>query len=183
MATVGSTTSTKPPRKVPLRGKLQRSGRRSKPGPRSSVGWLFIAPFGVVFLAFLVAPLGYAFYLSLFSKGLATGTTFTGLGNYAKAFTDPSFLSGVWFVVRFSVVLIPVQMAVSLAAALVLDGLTTRLARLSRLMIFLPYAIPAVIGALMWGFLYSPSFGPLQGVFSLFNAQAQTRTVKEAPHE
>jgi multiple sugar transport system permease protein len=39
-------------------------------------------------------------------------------------------------------------------------------------MIFLPYAIPAVIGALMWGFLYSPSFGPLQQVFSLFDAQA-----------
>ena len=33
-------------------------------------------------------------------------------------------------------------------------------------MIFLPYAIPAVIGALMWGFLYSPTFGPLQQIAS-----------------
>jgi multiple sugar transport system permease protein len=141
-------------------------------GRRSLVGWLFIAPFGVVFLVFLVAPLAYAFYLSLFSKGLATGTTFTGIHNYVKAFTDPDFLKGIWFVARFSLVLIPVQMAVSLAAALVLDSLTTRMAKFSRLMIFLPYAIPAVIGALMWGFLYSPSFGPLQSIFSLFNAQA-----------
>ena len=39
--------------------------------------------------------------------------------------------------------------------------MTTRFARFSRLMIFLPYAIPAVIGALMWGFLYSKNFGPL----------------------
>ena len=59
-------------------------------------------------------------------------------------------------------VLIPVQMLVSLALALVLDAFTTRLARFARLMIFLPYAIPAVIGALMWGFLYSPTFGPMQ---------------------
>jgi len=129
-------------------------------------------PFGLVFLAFLVAPLAYAFYLSLFSKGLVTGTTFTGLGNYVRAFTDPSFLSGIWFVMRFSAVLIPLQMAVSLVAALVLDSLTTRVATFARLMIFLPYAIPAVIGALMWGFLYSPDFGPLQGLFSLFHAQA-----------
>ena len=35
-------------------------------------------------------PLAYAFYLSLYSKGLATGTTFAGIDNYVKAFTDPS---------------------------------------------------------------------------------------------
>jgi len=139
---------------------------------RGRTGWVFIAPFVIVFVLFLVAPLAYAFYLSLFTKGLATGTVFSGIGNYVKAFTDPSFLNGVWFVVRFSIVLIPVQMLVSLVAALILDALTTRMARFSRLMIFLPYAIPAVIGALMWGFLYSPTFGPLQQIFSLFNAQA-----------
>ena len=104
--------------------------------------------------------------------------------NYVKAFTDPSFLNGVWFVVRFALVLIPVQMVVSLALALVLDTVTTRFARFSRLMIFLPYAIPAVIGALMWGFLYSPTFGPMQQIFGLFGAQApdscSTRTMSSA---
>jgi multiple sugar transport system permease protein len=146
--------------------------RRSRTARRENVGWLFIAPFVVVFVAFLVTPLLYAGYLSLYTKGLATGTTFAGLGNYTRAFTDPSFLKGLWFVLRFSLVLIPVQMAVSLAAALVLDEVTSRLAHVSRLMIFLPYAIPAVLGALMWGFLYSPTFGPLEQIFSLFNSQA-----------
>ena len=145
----------------PTRPRERSRGRGARP---SAVGWLFIAPFALVFAVFLIAPLVYAFYLSLFSKGLATGTTFSGFANYAKAFTDPSFLKGVWFVVRFSLVLIPVQMLVSLVAALVLDSLTTRFSRFSRLMIFLPYAIPAVIGALIWGFLYSPSFGPLQQI-------------------
>ncbi|HEY5222611.1 MAG TPA: sugar ABC transporter permease [Microbacteriaceae bacterium] len=156
-----------------LRARSSRRGRkRSRGADRGAVGWLFIAPFGVVFAVFLLVPLGYAFYLSLYTKGLATGTVFTGLDNYVKAFTDPSFLSGVWFVVRFSVVMIPVQMGISLIAALLLDAMTTRLARFSRLAIFLPYAVPAVIGALMWGFLYSRNFGPLQDLFTLFNAQA-----------
>ncbi len=148
------------------RGK--RSGRRRP----SLVGWAFIAPFAVVFAVFLVAPLAYAFYLSLFSKGLATGTTFTGWDNYIRAFTDDSFVNGVWFVIRFAIVLIPVQMAVSLGVALVLDAITTRFARAARLIIFLPYAIPAVIGALMWGFLYSPTFGPLDQLFGLFGVDA-----------
>ena len=139
--------------------------RTARERQHSRTGWLFVAPFGVVFVVFLVTPLVYAFYLSLFSKGLATGTAFAGVNNYIRAFTDPSFLKGVWFVVRFSIVLIPVQMLVSLAAALVLDNLTNRFARFARLMIFLPYAVPAVIGALMWGFLYSPSFGPLEQLF------------------
>lgn len=145
---------------------------KSRERRRGRVGWLFIAPFGIVFVIFLVAPLAYAFYLSLFSKGLATGTVFTGLANYGKAFTDPSFLKGVSFVVRFALVLIPVQMIISLAIALVLDAIVTRFTRFARLMIFLPYAVPAVIGALMWGFLYSPTFGPLQQIFSIFNSAA-----------
>lgn len=136
------------------------------------MGWLFVGPFGIVFLAFLIAPLAYALYLSLFQKKLIGGTSFVLLDNYAKAFTDPSFLSGAWFVIRFSLVAIPVQILVALAVALILDAVTTLFTRFSRLMIFLPYAIPTVIGAVMWGFLYSRSFGPLTDVFGLFGAAA-----------
>lgn len=161
-----------PPQQAPLTAKGAASRARRLAARRSRVGWVFIAPFTLIFLCFLVAPLGYALYLSLYTKGLATGTTFAGIDNYTRAFTDPQFLHGVWFVLRFSIVLIPVQMAVSLAAALVLDAVTSRVARFSRLMIFLPYAIPAVIGALMWGFLYSPSFGPLQQIFHIWGGQA-----------
>ena len=139
---------------------------------RGAVGWLFIAPFGVVFLVFLVAPLVYAFFLSLFKKQLIGGTQFVLFDNYAKAFTDPNFLEGVGFVIRFSLVLIPLQMLLSLVIALILDSVRTRFARFSRLMIFLPYAIPAVIGALMWGFLYSKNFGPLTDLFGAFGATA-----------
>lgn len=147
-------------------------GRKQSDTRRNLTGWAFIAPFAVIFLALLVAPLIYALYLSLFQNQLIGGTRFVLFNNYAKAFTDPDFLDGVWFVIRFSIILIPLQMAISLAVALILDIVTTRFARFSRLMIFLPYAIPAVIGALMWGFLYSKSFGPLAELFGVFGAAA-----------
>jgi multiple sugar transport system permease protein len=170
MANAATIDTPSPPGQV--RQRVGRSRRGDSHRKRSLTGWLFVLPFVVIFAAFLVAPLAYAFYLSLYSKGLATGVVFAGLGNYVMAFTDPSFLNGVWFVVRFALVLIPVQMLVSLTLALVLDAITTRFARFARLMIFLPYAIPAVIGALMWGFLYSPTFGPMQQIFGLFHATA-----------
>src|SRR5665647_3598308 len=90
---------------------------------------------------------------------------FVGFDNYLQAFRDPQFLQGVGFVVKFSLVLIPLQMLVSLTVALVLDALTDRLAKFARLMIFVPYAVPVVIGAMMWGFLYSPRFGPMSEIF------------------
>jgi len=153
-------TTTEPPR------------RRATGGRQNLFGWLFVGPFALVFLAFLVLPIGYALYLSLFQKAIIGGTKFVFLGNYVKAFSDPSFLDGMWFVIRFSLVLIPLQMAVSLAIALILDILVTRFARFSRLMIFMPYAIPTVIGALMWGFLYSKNFGPLADIFGAIGQNA-----------
>ncbi|MGH1549667.1 carbohydrate ABC transporter permease [Leifsonia poae] len=146
--------------------------RRTITARRNSIGWLFVGPFAVIFLGLLVLPIGYALYLSLFQKSLIGGTRFVGFENYLKAFSDPSFLSGVQFVITFSLVLIPLQMAVSLAIALMLDIVVSRFARFSRLMIFLPYAIPTVIGALMWGFLYSENFGPLADIFGAFGKPA-----------
>lgn len=163
-------TAVPPSRPTSRPAPSRHRGRNERKKERT--GWLFVAPFALVFVALLILPLAYAFYLSLYSKGLATGVIFAGAKNYVTAFTDPSFLKGVWFVVRFALVLIPIQMVVSLALALVLDALTTRFAKFARLMIFLPYAIPAVIGALMWGFLYSPTFGPMQQIFGLFGDQA-----------
>lgn len=152
--------------------KIHKTATSSSVRRKSLTGWLFMMPFTLVFLTFLVAPLAYAAFLSTIQKSIIGGTSFVGLDNYAKAFTDPEFVNGVSLVVRFSLILIPTQMLISLVLALVLDQLTSRFAKAARLVIFLPYAIPAVIGALMWGFLYSDNFGPLGELFGLFSAQA-----------
>jgi multiple sugar transport system permease protein len=151
--TVAATTNATGSRDRPRRSTLTRRRQR--------FGWLFVAPFALVFITFLIVPLAYALWLSLHTKSLAFGTRLTWFDNYDKAFTDPSFLTGVRRVLAFAIVMVPIQLGIALVIALVLDTLTTRLAAFSRLLVFLPYAVPAVIGALMWGFLYSPSFGPV----------------------
>lgn len=123
-------------------------------------GALFVLPFFLVVMAFLVVPLGFAFWLSLSSKSLALGTRFSGLDNYTRAFADPVLLDGLVRVALFGVIQIPIMLGIALAGALMLDAVTTRFAMLFRLIAFMPYAVPAVIGALMWGFLYSRTFGP-----------------------
>jgi multiple sugar transport system permease protein len=125
-----------------------------------AAGPLFVAPFLVLFALLFLAPLGYAAYLSLFQRKLIGGTVFVGLDNYVKALSDPLFLRGVLRVATFFVIQVPVMLLLALVFALALDSGLTRLARVVRLGIFVPYAVPSVIAALMWGYLYGQDYGP-----------------------
>ena len=118
-------------------------------------------PFFVLFLTMIVVPLIYAGYLSLFKKRLIGGNSFAGAENYLRALTDPSFLEGVARMGLFLLVQVPIMLVLSLFTALALDSGMIRLAKFVRLSIFVPYAVPSVIAALMWGYIYGPDFGPL----------------------
>ncbi|NNN30199.1 sugar ABC transporter permease [Streptomyces sp. S3(2020)] len=134
--------------------------RRGGKGHRPSAGPLFVAPFMVLFLLLFLAPLGYAAYLSLFQERLIGGTVFVGLDNYAQALGDSQFLHGVGRVALFFLIQVPVMLLLALLFALALDSGLLRLARVIRLGIFVPYAVPSVVATLMWGYLYGPDFGP-----------------------
>jgi multiple sugar transport system permease protein len=122
--------------------------------------YTLVLPFFVIFVAMVVVPLVYAGYLSFFRKRLIGGTSFAGFENYVKALTDPLFLGGVGRMAIFLVVQVPIMIALALFFALALDSGMMKLAKFSRLAIFIPYAVPGVIAALMWGYLYGPDFGP-----------------------
>ena len=136
--------------------------RFRRTGAKQAVaGYLFVAPFMLVFVAMLVLPLAYAAYLSLFQERLIGGSTFVGLDNYTRAFTDSELLTGVWRVARFFVIQVPLMLILALFFALVLDSGRLRSPRLFRLSFFVPYAIPSVVAALMWGYFYGKDFGPI----------------------
>ena len=140
-------------------------GRRRKAfEQRALAGFAFTLPFLGLFLAVFVAPLLYALYLSLFREQLVGGRSFVGLDNYAEGLTDEVFVSGVGRVALFLLVQVPVMVVLALIFALVLDSGRVRFARLFRIGIFVPYAVPTVIAALMWGFLYGRDFGPIAEV-------------------
>jgi multiple sugar transport system permease protein len=146
---------------VPLRRRGRSNGRR-----KAVAGYLFVAPFMALFVAMFVAPLAYALYLSLFREQLVGGTVFVGLANYGQAFSDPEFLSGIGRMARFLAFQVPIMLGLALIFALVLDGGRLGAPRLFRLGIFVPYAVPSVVAALMWGYLYGPSFGPFTQIAS-----------------
>lgn len=126
----------------------------------------FLTPFGLLFVFFYLAPVAYAVYRSFFviAREGAFGTaseSFAGLANYTRALQDPQFLAGIGRVLLFGVVQVPVMLGLALAFALFLDSTVLRLKRFIRISMFVPYAVPSVIGVIMWGFLYTPGLSPV----------------------
>ncbi|HEV7956541.1 MAG TPA: sugar ABC transporter permease [Marisediminicola sp.] len=132
-----------------------------------------LAPGILLFVAFMAAPILYTLFLS-FQKtqvsglGLGAGArtqVFAGVENYVTALTDPEFAASVGRVLLYGLVLIPTMLGLALLFALLLDSKRARATSFSRIAIFLPYAVPAVISSLLWGFLYLPGVSPFYFVF------------------
>jgi multiple sugar transport system permease protein len=140
---------------------------RPRIGRQAVTGWLFVAPFTVLLVVFLLLPMLYAAKLSLYRSTLVEGEVFAWLDNYRQALGDPEFRRGVVRVAVFGLVQTPVMIGIALVAALLVDEVTSRFSRVFRLAAFVPYAVPVVIGTLMWGFLYSPDTGPLSSLASV----------------
>ncbi|WP_372487664.1 carbohydrate ABC transporter permease [Agromyces atrinae] len=146
--------TTAPPPPVRRRGRPGRTQFRT-----SLAGLGFMAPFLVVFALVFLAPLAYSIYLSLFRDQLIGGNSFVGFENYLQAFGDPKFWDGALRVAIFLVVQVPVMLVLALIAALALDSGRLHGSSFFRIGIFLPYAVPAVVAVLMWGFMYSERLG------------------------
>jgi multiple sugar transport system permease protein len=140
---------------------------------RAGAPWAFLAPAIVLFAAFLAAPIGYSLYLSFRTEqvsglGLGPGSreeVWNGLSNYGGALADPEFLASVGRVALYGLLVVPVMLGSALLFALLLDARRARATRFSRIAIFLPYAVPAVISSLLWGFLYLPAVSPFYWAF------------------
>ncbi|MFG2375505.1 carbohydrate ABC transporter permease [Streptomyces sp. NPDC048504] len=136
---------------------------------RSWTGWGFIGPFAVVFAFVFLAPIAYSIYLSLFRDQLIGGNHFVGLDNYKQAFQDDQFWSSLERVSLFLVIQVPIMLGIALFVALALDSGRLFGRDFFRISIFLPYAVPAVVATLMWGFMYGTQFGLVGDINSAFD--------------
>ena len=134
--------------------------------------YLFILPFGLLFLLFFVAPILYAIYQSLFRlhrSGLGLGAptiAYNALNNYQQVIHDPNFWSSVGRMLLFGVVQVPIMLGVALVLALLLDSAAARFKAFFRLAFFIPYAVPGIVAALLWDYLYDPTLSPIVRVTS-----------------
>jgi multiple sugar transport system permease protein len=126
------------------------------------VPWLFAAPGAALLLLFVLIPFALAFCFSFTDQRLIgndeLGTNFVGLRNYVRLFEDDSFWAAMKNNFFFVVVVAPVQSAIALGLALLVNK---KLAgtRFFRTIYFMPVATTMAVVAVIWSLLYSPDAG------------------------
>lgn len=141
-------------------GRLRRQGM---------TGWMFMLPFALLFVFVFVVPIVVSVRSSLYVDKPAGGglygggetvSTFVGFENFVTAATNGAFWTGMARVIGYAAFQIPIMILAALALALLLDSYLVRRPGGFRLSFFLPYAIPGVIAAMMWLYLYTPEVSP-----------------------
>lgn len=155
---------TKPIRVLEKRVIMKVSNRRKL--HETFYGWIFAAPFAVLFTLCTIVPIIASLIKSTLAKRLSMGgfgpmeDVFVGMSNYLDVLRDLDLWHGMLNVVEYGAVKIPAVIGFALVLALILDSIAARAVSFFRLSYFLPYAIPGVVGAILWSYLYSPNLSP-----------------------
>ena len=135
-------------------------------------GFAFIAPALGLILLFFVVPVVAGFLLAatdfdIYGIGDPATTRFVGLQNFAGLLHDSVFWKALANTFYFVLVGGPLSVAVSLGAAMLLNGRLVRLKGLFRTVFFAPVVTTMVAVAVVWRYLYHPRFGLLNQILAL----------------
>lgn len=151
------------PRGAGPRGKMGSTRHGIEP---RSLGYILVAPAVLAIIVVAIVPLAQGFWYSLFHYRLTDplNTRFVGLANYQYLFTqDPYFWPDMGVTVYFTIATVVLETALGMAFALVMHR-SFRGRGLMRAAVLVPWAIPTVISAKMWAFMWNDQEGVINGV-------------------
>ena len=125
--------------------------------------YIFLAPCLILFLGFVVFPMGMCLVTSFFNYNM-TDFAFTGLDNYIKMFGDPIFLRGVWNTMIIVLVSVPVVTMFSLWVASVVHNMKDVACSFYRCVFYLPVVTGTVAVTVVWKWIFNNYTGVLNFV-------------------
>ncbi|TKS63637.1 MAG: hypothetical protein EWM73_01255 [Nitrospira sp.] len=128
-------------------------------------GYLLASPAFLLVGLVAVAPIAAALWLSLHRRLPVFGVEeFVGAWNYLQLWSDDRFWAACRTTLYFTVLSVATELLLGFGLALLLDGLTNgagKSPRWAQVMIVVPWAIPTVVSAQIWAWLYQPDYGLL----------------------
>lgn len=131
---------------------------------RAGVAWCFVAPALLVIAVFFFVPVLAALALSLtdfdiYALADRRNLRLVGLGNYAQLLQTPLFWQAFGNTLYFVIVGVPLSIAVSFGAALLLHSPLVRFRGFYRTALFAPVVTTLVAVAVVWRYLFNPVNG------------------------
>jgi len=130
----------------------------------SQFALFLIIPLVVFQMALTVYPAAVALWMSL-QRFNPSGQvmSFYALGNYARAFADPLVQASTWISLDYTVTIVAVTVLLGLGVSLLLNE-EFKGRSIIRVLVILPWAIPEYATALIYGQVYSQTYGTLNGL-------------------
>jgi multiple sugar transport system permease protein len=156
---VGAALGTTPQAARPRRRSLERHQKRA--------GWAMLAPALLHSTIFLALPSVMAIVLSLTDYAFSEDWAFIGAQNYLDLFADERFQASFKNTIVYTLVVVPVSMALALLVAL---GLNQKIRGLGffRTVYYLPVVTATVAVASVWLWIYNPGAGLANAVIGVF---------------
>ncbi len=118
----------------------------------------FLAPLGLLIGIFVLLPVLGTLAGSLYLDTTFLERRFAWFDNYCGLLTDHTFLQSAWFTLTFAAVSVPLELALGLALALLMNSQVRPLGLL-RACVLIPWAIPGAISARTWELIYNYNYG------------------------
>ena len=155
----------------PTSGLSRPSGRRGR--VESLSGWAFVTPATVIIGLFGAAPIIWSLVMSFTNdNGLTQSSAFTGLSNYKALVHDPVVTQAIEHTLVYTALFVPGTMLVGLFLAVAMNR-KLRFMWFYRTAAYATMAISTISEALVFIWLFDPSFGIVNYVFSLFGLPQQ----------
>jgi trehalose/maltose transport system permease protein len=140
---------------------IGRRGATTFQGRQVRLAWLMLTPALLVVAFVALYPLGVTVYQSFTNEQFLAGlepTKWVGLQNYKDLIHDSIFRNSIWVTVKFTAITVAFEFVLGLIVALVVNsGFKGR--GVMRAVMLVPWAIPTVISAQMWKWMYDDIYG------------------------
>jgi sn-glycerol 3-phosphate transport system permease protein len=121
--------------------------------------YLLVAAQLAITLVFFIWPAAQAFYQSTISEdAFGLSTTFVGLANFERLFTDSLYLYSIEITLLFSALVAASSLSIALLLAAMADRVIRGSAIYKTLLIW-PYALAPAISGVLWLLLFNPTIG------------------------
>jgi multiple sugar transport system permease protein len=157
--------SIEKPSNKPRRAKLRLRTREA------IAGYLFISPWVVGFIIFVLGAMIASLVISLFDTNLLNRTEFIGLENYQTAFADKLFWKSLSVTSYYTFTVVPLQTIAALLMALLLNQ-KIRFRGLFRTVYYLPSMVSSVALISVWWWMFNPELGLINGLLSKIGIEA-----------
>lgn len=132
------------------------------------VGYLFISPWLVGFLAFTAWPFFRSIYLSFTRYNIVTEPKWVGWANYKMLLTeDELFWKSAWVTVKYAAISVPLAIVAGVALALLLN-INVKGITVFRTIFYLPSIVPTVATSVLFIWILNPNIGLINQILALF---------------